>query len=279
MFPLPKGASEVLNAILPLFSFSKTEPTAESLEKFAADLSEWLDKSFCWLDENDLFTKALKWLRDKVSFAVWCLSQSFTQGTAMWSPKVVLELCTQQPSTLTTLKMLGGLQLVNQGDILTFLVNQPSSVNVYRGFLALNCFIQYLFKNFQRNKSSTIDLEEVENLILNINSNELSLLVLGDIFSLCFLRKEDILFEDTASDSGGEDDRPAECSNSRKSGDPSCPSNSNSPSNTQTGTSSTAALAGKKGDMSLGFLCQDANKLQVIFFFQFFLYVYWKIII
>lgn len=222
-----------------------------------------LEKSFSWLDEEDLFAKAVKWLKDKVSFAVWCLGQSFTTGTAYWSPKAVLELCTQQPSNLNTLKVLGGLQLVKQEDMSTFLANHPSSMNTYRGFLAINYFIQYLFKNFQRMKSSLIDLEDVENLIVDISSKELCLQVLEDMFSFCFLRKEDILFEDTASDSGGEEvDRP-ECSKSRKSGDPSCPSNSNSPSNTQTGTSSTA-LAGKKGDMSLGFLCQDAKKLQVI---------------
>lgn len=228
------------------------------------DLSLISEQSINWVDCDDSFTKALQWLREKISFAVWCLKQSFS-GTSC-SPKVVLELCTQQPSCLSTLKVLGGLQLINQQDMTNFLGNQPSSLNIYRGFLALNNFIHYLFKHFQKLPSTKYTLNEVENLIGDITSKELCLQVLGDVFSLCFLRKEDILFEDTVSDSGGEEALPAastECSKSKRS-DPSCPSNSNSPSNnTQTGTSSTA-LAGKKGDMSLGFLCQDPEKLQVI---------------
>jgi hypothetical protein len=268
MFPLPGGAYEILQALLPLFTFTSEEPPpdTQSLDRFVTDLSELLEKSLNWLDEEDVFTKALKWLKEKVCFAVWCLSQSFCgPGT---SQKTILELCTQQPSSLCTLKALGGLQLVNQQDVSAYLDNR--CINVYRGFLALCGFIQYLFKPFQRLQNKATILEEIESLIRDINCKQMSLQVMEDVFSLCFLRKEDIIFEETASDSGGEENKSEECNlKSKKSGDPSCPSNSNSPSNTQTGTSSTACLAGKRGDMSLGFLCQDPDKLQVIPIFCF----------
>lgn len=261
MFHLPAGVSEVLHALLPLFSFMRVDSTANSnlLDHFVTDLSDLLEKWLHLLEEEDTFMNALKWLKEKVCFAVWCLEQSFS-GPGV-SLKSILELCTQQPSNLSTLKVLGGLQLVNQQDVSIFLGN--SSMNVYRGFLVLTGFIQYLFKPLQKLQSTTTNLEDVDNLIRDIDCKEMCLQVMEDVFALCFLRKEDILFEDTASDSGGEDKKSEECCKSKKS-DPSCPSNSNSPSNnTQTGTSSTACLAGKKGDMSLGFLCQDPDKLQV----------------
>lgn len=262
MFPLPAGVAEVLHALHPLFSFSRAESISDTkiLCCFVTELSDLLEKSLHLLEQEDPFSKALKWLKEKVFFAVWCFEQSFNGSGA--SLKSILELCTQQLSCLSTLKVLGGLQLVNQQDVSVFLGN--STMNVYRGFLVLSSFIQYLFRPLQKLQSSTANLEAVDNLIRDISCKEMCLQVMEDVFSLCFLRKEDILFEETASDSGGEDKKSEECFQSKKSCDPSCPSNSNSPSNnTQTGTSSTACLAGKKGDMSLGFLCQDPDKLQV----------------
>lgn len=265
MLPLPPGVREALCTLHPLYSFSSLDVTAESLDHFLSDLSDMLEKSLKWLGGEDLFTKALQWLRGKVTFAAWCLNQSFSGS--VWPPKAVLELCTQQPSSLSSLKVLGGLQLVNPSSVETFLGNQTSSMNVYRGFVAVNSFTHYLYRHFQQLKSATYNLDEVENLIASINSKEISLQVLEDSFSICFLRKEDILFEDTASDSATEDASRTtkEGLKAKKSGDPSCPSNSNSPSNTQTGTSS-GALAGNKGNISLGFLCQHPDRLQVYFF-------------
>ena len=258
---LPQGVGEIVDILRPLYSFVHGEHSIKSLVQFESDvfgvLQKLADKQ---LDNEDSLIVSLKWLSQKICFAVWCLNQTFS---LTWCPKTILDLCTQQPSSLNTLKTLGGLQLVNQQDISSFLGNCPSSMDVYRGFLALNGFIKYLFKHFQLQKGiAPQQLEEVDDLVGDIDSKEIRLQVLEDMFSLCFLRKEDILFEDTASDSGGEiRQMTTECSKSKRS-DPSCPSNSNSPNNTQTGTSS-ATLAGKRSDMSLGFLCTNSKKLEV----------------
>lgn len=262
MFCLLPGTVEILHILRPLFLFSSTDPSASILEQFLSDLRAVWDKSLNCLDHKDSFIKAVQWLKEKISFAVWCLDQNFTRPS--WSPKSILELSTQQPSSLITLKVLGGLQPIKQQEITFLLCNQSKSMDVYKGFLALNSFLNYLCKHFWTPQSIKHTLEEVNSFIEDVSSKELCLNVLRDIFSLCFLRKEDILFEDTASDSGEERTLPTasiECSKSKIS-DPSCPSNSNSPSNTQTGTSSTA-LAGKKNDVSFGFLCQNPERLQV----------------
>lgn len=258
---LPDKVRKALDVIWPLYAFLHRDVTRQSMEDFAKAIPDLV------IQEEDLFSRAMHWFLDRIQFTLWCLDQQFV-GPG-WSPKSILELCTEQPSELYSLKMLGGLQKVDEAKILDLFNQQPSTLDSFRGFLAVIKFISYLFKhlNVQPERAASC-LEDVERLLIDIQSPEMSLSVLEDLFALCFLRREHVLFEETASDSAdaGEEapiaSESVQSNISKKIGD-ACPSNSNntSPNNSQTGTSSAAVLS--KKDLSVGFLCQDPDKLQV----------------
>ena len=196
-------------------------------------------------------------LQEKVRFSLWCLNQSLIEPS--WTPKRILELCMSQHSNLISLKVLGGLHLVKETEIPSLLENEPSSLNIFKSFSAILKFIHFLFKCFRKLKTN-ISLDEVEHLVQEIDEPKLGLQVLEDMFSICFLQREDILFEETASDSDDRGEIGDSTNYLKKSSDP-CHSISNSP-NSQTGTSS-PVLTEKKDHISLGFLCQNSEKLQV----------------
>ena len=239
---------EVFETLLPLFTFVSCELTLKSMEELSSILPGLIDKLYS-LSNEDFLLSSMNRLHEKVKFALWCFDQLFVQPN--WSPKKVLELCVGQSSNLNSLKLLGGLHLSNEVDIPQILTDEPLSLNIFKGFSALIKFVHFLFKCFQR-PETTSTIEEVEKLVGEIDRPELRVQVMENMFALIFLRREYILFEETASESGEE-------KKSRKQS----PSNSNSPnSQSQTGTSSTGSTE-KKDNISFGFLCQDPDKLEV----------------
>lgn len=204
-------------------------------------------------------------MQEKLLFALWCVDQKFVNSC--WTPKKILELCSKQPH-LKAFKLLGGLQSITQEccDIPPILQKDPTSCNVLRSCLAVIEFIYFMYncfahKNFPVNKSS---LATVEDLLKKVKPAQLQLDILEDVFSLFFLRREDVLFEESSSESGeNEELLPARTTKRSICNSEHGASNSNSP-NSQTGTSS-SALA-EKNDFSLGYLCQQPDKLQVNIF-------------
>lgn len=235
-------------------------------------MQEFLTTNFV-LIPDDPYSRAIEWLLDRIRFTLWCIDRDFVGPN--WTPKSLLELCTEQASDLASLKILGGLHQINEEEIHTLLSSQPSSLDVFKGLKAIITFIHYIYKhlNSVMANSTTAHLEDVERLLIDIKSPELCLEVMEDLFALCFLRREHVVFEETASDSAeaGEEaaaDEPDNSKTKKYCDQLTCPSNSNtSPNNTsQTGNSSTSALC--KGNLSFGFLCHDPDKLQV-YNFQF----------
>lgn len=251
----------------PLFSFLQKDTTLQSLEDAEQEIAK-VTSAGGQLD--DPLHAALEWFVDKIRLTLWCISQHFV-GPG-WTPRSILELCTEQASTLNALKVLGCLSMVDEAQMEALLANQPSSLDAFRGFLAAAKFVRFTFKHFNLSDSAVSSLEDVERLLAGIRQPGLCLQVLEDLFALCFLRREDVLFEETASDSAdgaGEEASPApeslrgKSSNKKATNNNDPYSNGNSPNNSQTGGTSSAAPADKKGDLSFGFLCQDPHKLQV----------------
>lgn len=250
---------EVTEMLLPLFSFMSCEPTLPSIEELCSTLPNLLNKLYL-TNSKDFLVTSVKRLHEKVKFSAWCLRQLSIQPS--WTPKKLLKLCIRQSSDLNSLKLLGGLHLGNEVEICLLLADDPLSLDIFKGFAAVIKFIYFLFKCFRRIETGT-SLEEIDNLLEGINQTDLCIQIMEDIFSLIFLRREDVLFEETASESG-EGGELAETLEFKK-GSVQCPSTSNSPnSQSHTGTSS-SSLAEKKDNISLGFLCQDPDKLKVNF--------------
>ena len=253
---LPEEALRVHKMLVPVFEFTTSgEPTIQTMEAFLkfCDATGKLSEG-----HQSLFLKILRTFHSKIEFAVWCLNQLFVGPTL--TPKTVLDLCVELPR-LNALKALRGLQLVNEKEIQTLMTEDPQSYDVFKSYLVIVEFVHYLYKCFPRMKVNS-SVEEVENLLQDIQPVEIQLQVMEDLFALCFLRREDIRFDESASE-GGESEELLQQSatpSRSKCNSEQCASNSNSP-NSQTGTSS-ATLAEKNG-ISLGFLCQQADKLQV----------------
>ena len=201
--------------------------------------------------------KVLKWLQGRLTFALWCLNQATV--VSKWSPGRVLDLCTGKACHLSSLKVLGCLHLIDESDILLLLAEDSQSIENFRAFSALIEFFHYMYEYFRRETKQTGSLAVVENWLEKLKlSPLLRLQTLEDVFSMCFLRTEDTIFEETASESEGSDD-PAHPKLTRiKKNSEQYPS-----SNTPTGTSSGARA--EKDDISLGFLCQEPSKLQVLY--------------
>ena len=247
---------EVSEMLLPLFNFMSCEPTLQSMEELSSRLPTLLNK-LCLSHSKDFLHFSLGKLYEKVRFSVWCLRQLTIQPS--WSPKKVLQLCVGQSSNLNSLKLLGGLHLGNEIEISSLLTNDPLSSDIFKSFSAVIKFISFLYKCFRRFETMS-SLEEIESLLERINETELCIQIMEEIFSLSFLRREDVLFEETASESGegGEIIETAEF----KKGSDQNPMTTYSP-NSQTGTSSTSP-AENKNNISFGFLCQDPERLKVI---------------
>ena len=283
---LPPTAARALHTLTPLYSFLHNEVTEESLEKFASELETILAVN---TENEDPFAQAMNWLLEKIRLTQWSVKN--LPLSPNWTPKSILELCTEQPSVLSTVKQLTGLRhLCDNEEFLKLLsVSEPSSIDLFLGFSATVKFVDYLFSFSKGSAKSSDDisssdlLNQVEKLLeqmLKSESIQLSLQLLEDMFSLFFLRREDVLFEETASDSGDAEEAGGTYSpspslvkadssmKSKLSSDPSR-SNSNSPS----GTASSVALSSKnKSDVSLGFLCQRPDKLQVCIIFLSFVF-------
>lgn len=278
---MPPTATAALRRLTPLYTFLHNEVTEESIEAFASELHQIL--SLTADDHEDPFAQVMKWLLDKIHLCQWCMKN--LPISANCTPKSILELCTQQPSILLVVKKITGLHhLCDSEEFLSLLASQSDqSYDLFLGFSAIVKFVDYLFSFNKGTKpvpDISVELVEVEKLlesILKPESAELSLQLLEDMFSLFFLRRDDVLFQETASDSDRSDGaaehalsgsssaslvKADSSMKSKLSSDPSASNNSNSPSSTQ--TASSVALSSKnKTDISLGFLCQRPDKLQV----------------
>ena len=247
------------------------------MEKFASELQQNLSLT---ADYEHPFAQAMKWLLDKINLCLWCMTNLSISPNC--NPKFILELCTEQPSILLAIKKITGLRhLCDREEFLSLLASQSDqSLDLFLGFSAIVKVVDYLFsfnKGTKQVADISVEVEQLLDSILKPESAELSLQLLEDMFSLFFLRRDDVSFQETASDSGGSDGAaehvPSGSSSaslvkadssmkSKLSSDPSASNNSNSPSSTQ--TASSVALSSKnKSDISLGFLCQRPDKLQV----------------
>ena len=245
--------------LLPLFNFMSCEPTLQSMEELSSALPNLLDKLYI-SSSKDFLMASVKRFHDKINFSVWCLRQLSIQPN--WTPKKVLELCVEQSSDLNSLKLLSGLHLGNEAEVRLLLAKDPLSLDVFKSFSALIKFVRFLFKCLWRMESIT-NLEEIENLLEGINQTELCIQIMEDIFSLSFLRKEDVLIEETLFESG-ERGELVEAFEFKKGFDQYTLASNSPTSQSQTCTYSTD-LVEKKDNIWLGFLCQDPDKLQVIF--------------
>lgn len=199
-------------------------------------------------------------LHSQLLFAKWCLNH--TLPTLNYTPSKILEVCTEY-SPLYALKLLGGLHSMNEKEINEIFVefdNSSTSTNIFRSYSTIVEFVHYLHKCISRTKARSLD--ETESLLKNIKPDKLRLKTMEDLFCLCFMRREDIVFPDSTSESCESEEVLlwVKLPSSYKCSSEPCTSNSTSPSS-QAGTSSATRV--EKSTVSLDFLCQQSGKLQV----------------
>ena len=202
---LPPAAASALHALTPLYRFLHNEVTEESMDKFASELQQNLSLT---ADHDDPFAQAMKWLLDKIYICLWCLKNLSISSNC--NPKFILELCTEESSILLAVKKITSLRhLCDSVEFLSLLATQSDqSFDLFLGFSAIVKVVDYLFsfnKGAKHVTEISVDVEQLLDSILKPGSAELSLQLLEDIFSLFFLRRDDVLFQETASDSGGSD--------------------------------------------------------------------------
>ena len=260
----PRKVFHVCDKLLPLYSFVYYDISPVTIQHYSERVSAEIVSEAS--SPHHLYLNILHQMHDKLVFALWCVRQEFVDSC--WTPRKVLELCSEQPH-LKTFKLLGGLQSIARESVPPLLESDPASHNLLRGCLAIIEFVQFMYKCFPPKNvpgTSRTNLAEVEDLLKQVAPAQMQLDLLEDTFSLFFLRREDVIFEESSSESGENEELPpvrtAKRSHRYSEYGAGC-SNSNSP-NSQTGTSS-SALA-EKNEISLGYLCQQPAKLQVTIF-------------